>query len=303
LKADFGISFPGLTEQIINFLEQPQTQAESLLESLETNPDKTLKLWQWLAQSSPMTRFEQIEPIIRGIAVHHAGVLPSWKELVEQLFEQGLIKVVFATATLSAGINMPARTTVISALSKRTDEGHAMLSPSEFLQMSGRAGRRGMDEAGQVVTVQTPFEGPKEAAFLATAQAEPLRSWFTPSYGMVLNLLQKHSLEQAKDLLERSFAEYLMQLALEPTQEAIADLLGQLAQLDFKLAGVKEGDIRSYEKFRARLREEERLLKTLEQQAEKVRKQQIHARLANLNPGQLLFLKGKFINLNLNAAN
>lgn len=294
-KSDFGHSFPELTAQILAFLESPQIAAGDLLESLTANPDTTLKLWQWLAQSSPMTRFEQIEPLIRGISVHHAGVLPSWKELVEQLFEQGLIKVVFATATLSAGINMPARTTVISALSKRTDEGHAMLSPSEFLQMAGRAGRRGMDEAGQVVTVQTPFEGPKDAAFLATAQAEPLRSWFTPSYGMVLNLLQKHSLEQAKDLLERSFAEYLMQLALEPTQEAIAHLLSQIAQLDFKLAGIREADIRSYEKFRARLREEERLLKTLEQQAEKDRKQEITPYLSQLEQGQILHLKGKFI--------
>ncbi|MGL5035415.1 MAG: DEAD/DEAH box helicase, partial [Microcystaceae cyanobacterium] len=142
-KADFGISFPDLTQQIINFLEYPKTQAESLLETLAANPDKTLRIWQWLAKFSPMTRFEQIEPLIRGIAVHHAGVLPNWKELVEQLFEQGLIKVVFATATLSAGINMPARTTVISALSKRNDDGHAMLLPSEFLQMAGRAGRRG----------------------------------------------------------------------------------------------------------------------------------------------------------------
>jgi superfamily II RNA helicase len=294
-KTDFGHSFPELTAQILTFLESPQTEAEALLENLTTQPEQTLRLWQWLAQSSPMTRFEQIEPLIRGIAVHHAGVLPSWKELVEQLFEQGLIKVVFATATLSAGINMPARTTIISALSKRTDEGHAMLSPSEFLQMAGRAGRRGMDEAGQVVTVQTPFEGPKEASFLAMAEAEPLRSWFTPSYGMVLNLLQKHSLEQAKDLLERSFAEYLMQLALEPTQEAIAQLLSQIAQLDFKLAGVKETDIRSYEKFRARLREEERLLKTLEQQAEKAKRQDIVPYLSQIEPGEILHLKGKFI--------
>jgi superfamily II RNA helicase len=127
------------------------------------------------------------------------------------------------------------------------------------------------------------------------AEAEPLRSWFTPSYGMVLNLLQKHSLEQAKDLLERSFAEYLMQLALEPTQEAIAQLLSQIAQLDFKLAGVKETDIRSYEKFRARLREEERLLKTLEQQAEKAKRQDIVPYLSQIEPGEILHLKGKFI--------
>ena len=85
------------------------------------------------------------EALKRGIASHHAGLLPAWKELVEELFQQGLIKVVFATETLAAGINMPARTTVISTLSKRTDEGHRLLLSSEFLQMSGRAGRRGKD--------------------------------------------------------------------------------------------------------------------------------------------------------------
>ncbi len=295
LRSDFGRTFPDFSQQILAFLAEPTTEAQPLLTLFQTQPDTTLRLWQWLAQSCPMIRFDQIEPLIRGLAVHHAGVLPSWKELVERLFEQGVIKVVFATATLSAGINMPARTTVISSLSKRTDKGIEMLSPSEFVQIAGRAGRRGMDEAGQVVTVQTPFEGAKEAALLALASPENLRSCFTPSYGMVLNLLQKHSLEEAKDLMERSFAEYLMQLALEPTQQAIADLLSQLAQLDFKLAGVKESDIRSYEKFRARLREEERLFKTLEQQAEKTRRQEIVHQLSDLFPGQCLHLKGKFI--------
>ncbi|MEB3160386.1 MAG: helicase-related protein, partial [Synechocystis sp.] len=223
------------------------------------------------------------------------GVLPDMKTLVEKLFEQGLVKVVFATATLSAGINMPARTTVISALSKRTNEGHAKLSPSEFLQIAGRAGRRGMDAEGHVVTVQTPFEGATEGAYLALAAAEPLRSWFTPSYGMVLNLLQKHNLEEVKNLLERSFAEYLAQFALEPTKAAIADAVKMLAQLDIKLAGIEERDLYSYEKFRGRLREEERLLKTLQQQAEKSRKQDLKNQLANLKPGHLLYLKGRHI--------
>ncbi len=137
----------------------------------------------------------------RGIAAHHAGLLPLWKGLVEELFQQGLIKVVFATETLAAGINMPARTTVISSLSKRTDSGHRLLNPSEFLQMAGRAGRRRMDQLGYVVTQQTPFEGVKEAAYLATAKADPLVSQFAPSYGMVLNLLQTHTLAEARNWL------------------------------------------------------------------------------------------------------
>jgi len=295
LRVEFGREHPEFAEQILDFALNPEGWGEKLTQTLSSQPETTWKLWQWLAQSSPMTHLEQIEPLLGGIAVHHAGVLPNWKELVEKLFEMGLIKVVFATATLSAGINMPARTTVISALSKRTDDGHSMLTPSEFLQIAGRAGRRGMDKVGHVVTVQSPFEGAKEATYLALANADPLRSWFTPSYGMVLNLLQKHTLEEAKDLLERSFAEYLAQLELEPTQAAIARLMTQLTQMDIKLAGVNETEVRSFEKFRARLREEQRLLKLLQQQSESNRKKEITPRLADLPSGQILYIKGKYI--------
>jgi superfamily II RNA helicase len=148
------------------------------------------------------------DALMRGIAAHHAGVLPAWKELIEELFQQGLVKVVFATETLAAGINMPARSTVIASLSKRTERGHRPLMGSEFLQMAGRAGRRGLDSQGYVVTVQSRFEGVREAGQLATSPADPLVSQFTPSYGMVLNLLQRHSLEKARELVQRSFGRY-----------------------------------------------------------------------------------------------
>ena len=149
------------------------------------------------------------DALLRGIASHHAGVLPAWKELIEELFQQGLVKVVFATETLAAGINMPARSTVIASLSKRTERGHRPLMASEFLQMAGRAGRRGLDTQGYVVTVQSRFEGVREAAQLATSPSDPLVSQFTPSYGMVLNLLQRHDLAKARELVERSFGRYL----------------------------------------------------------------------------------------------
>lgn len=170
----------------------------------------------FLAQHQDIVAPEMIAPLYQGIAAHHAGVLPVVKTLVETLFQEGLIKLVFATETLAAGINMPARTTVISTLSKRTDSGHRLLTASEFLQMAGRAGRRGMDTVGHVVTLQTPFEGAHEAAFLATAAPDPLISQFTPSYGMVLNLLQRHTLEEARELVERSFGQYLATLQLTP---------------------------------------------------------------------------------------
>jgi superfamily II RNA helicase len=216
-------------------------------------------------------RTGQVEALYRGVAAHHAGILPAWKGLVEELFQQGLIKVVFATETLAAGINMPARTTAIASLSKRTDRGHRLLTASEFLQMAGRAGRRGMDDIGYVVTMQTPFEGAKEAAYLATATADPLVSQFTPSYGMVLNLLQTHSIEQARELIERSFGQYLADIILLPQQENLDAVKQEIERLEQELAGVDIGLLDDYEKLRERLREERRLLKTLAQQAEEVR--------------------------------
>lgn len=147
--------------------------------------------------------------LFRGLAAHHAGLLPTWKVLVERLFQMGLVKVVFATETLAAGINMPARTTVLSSISKRSDTGHRTLTASEFLQMSGRAGRRGMDRLGHVVVVGNPYQSVAEAQGLAMAPPDPLGSHFTPTYGMVLNLLQRHTLEECEFLISRSFGEFL----------------------------------------------------------------------------------------------
>ncbi|MGK7877594.1 MAG: DEAD/DEAH box helicase [Xenococcaceae cyanobacterium] len=291
----FLVENPDLHEKLLAFFGNNPDAQQELLQFLAENPDEQEKLLQFLAENSEVARAGQLEPLTRGIAAHHAGILPAWKELVEKLFELGLVKVVFATATLSAGINMPARTTVISALSKRTDDGHSMLTPSEFLQIAGRAGRRGMDKVGHVVTVQTPFEGAKEAAYLATAGAEPLRSWFTPSYGMVLNLLQKHPIEEVKDLLERSFAEYLAQLKLAPEQKAIADLTTELAKLDVELAPIEVGLFASYEKLREALKEEHRLLEILQQQAEATRKREIAPILPQIQAGRILYLKGKHV--------
>src|SRR5574344_2697370 len=139
----------------------------------------------YLAEKPYLNNNKQIDYILNGVASHHAGLLPGWKVLVEKLFQKGLIKVVFATETLAAGINMPARSTVISAVSKRTDTGHRMLTPSEFLQMSGRAGRRGMDEIGYVTVVGTAFQSPEEVADLELSDANPLESRFSPRYSMV----------------------------------------------------------------------------------------------------------------------
>ncbi len=237
-------------------------------------------------------RAGQVEPLYRGIAAHHAGILPAWKGLVEELFQEGLIKVVFATETLAAGINMPARTTVISSLSKRTDAGHRLLNPSEFLQMSGRAGRRGMDDRGYVVTVQTPFEGAKEAAYLATSGADPLVSQFTPSYGMVLNLLQTHKIEEVKALIERSFGQYLSTLYLRPQQEELDRCKLELRQLESIVSEVDWKLLGQYEKLQERLKEEKRLLKTLQSQADEMQAGDRAIALSFAVAGTILLLKG-----------
>ena len=234
---------------------------------------------------------EQIEALRHGVAAHHAGLLPLWKSLVEELFQQGLIKVVFATETLAAGINMPARTTVISSLSKRIDRGHRLLTPSEFLQMAGRAGRRGMDDHGHVVTLQTRFEGAKEAAYLATAGADPLVSQFTPSYGMVLNLLQTHTLEEAKTLIERSFGQYLASVQLRPQEQAIADVERELNQIDAKLGTVDLAALNQYQKLQQRLKAEQRLFKILQEQAAETQSSAVALQLTQAAPGTIVGLK------------
>ncbi|MEN9259259.1 MAG: DEAD/DEAH box helicase [Gloeomargarita sp. SRBZ-1_bins_9] len=236
-----------------------------------------------------------LEALYRGIAAHHAGVLPPWKALIETLFQQGLIRVVFATETLAAGINMPARTTVISSLSKRTDRGHRLLFPSEFLQMAGRAGRRGMDQQGYVVILQTPFEGAKEAVRYALADPDPLESKFTPSYGMVLNLLQMHTLEETKELVQRSFGQFLSLRTLQPLQEKLAQLRAQRERLAQELAGVDMAQVMAYDKLRQRHKEARRLLKTLEEQARQTRQKQLSLAVNFAIVGTVLILEGKHI--------
>lgn len=195
-------------------LEEKERLNRAIDEALDEHPS---------LQDNPHLKY-----LRQGVAAHHAGLLPMWKMLVENLFQQGLIKVVYATETLAAGINMPARSTVISAIAKFSDEGLRPMTASEFLQMSGRAGRRGMDERGNVVVVCHPNEPVEQAAELAAAPADPLVSHFTPGYGMVLNLLQRHTMEESKELIERSFGQFVADNCQMDWQEQIAAIDAQL---------------------------------------------------------------------------
>jgi ATP-dependent RNA helicase HelY len=136
-----------------------------------------------------------------GIAAHHAGMVPPFKEAVEACFVAGLTKVVFATETLAVGINMPARAVVIEKLSKFTGEHHAFLTPGEFTQLTGRAGRRGIDDEGHAVVLWSPFVRFEQVAELVTSKSFRLLSAFRPTYNMAANLVRTYSSEEAHHLL------------------------------------------------------------------------------------------------------
>ncbi len=152
--------------------------------------------------------WEWREALERGIAAHHAGMLPAFKETVEELFVAGLVKAVFATETLALGINMPARTVVLEKLVKYNGEGHVDLTPGEYTQLTGRAGRRGIDVEGHAVVLWSPGMDPHVVGGLASKRTYPLRSSFRPSYNMAVNLTDRMGRSAAKDLLEQSFAQF-----------------------------------------------------------------------------------------------
>ena len=143
-----------------------------------------------------------------GIAAHHAGMVPPFKEVVERCFVEGLVKVVFATETLAVGINMPARTVVIEKLTKFTGEHHEFLTPGDYTQLTGRAGRRGLDDAGQALVLWSPFVRFEQVATLAASRMFHLRSVFRPTYNMVSNLVASYRPDEATHLLSLSFAQY-----------------------------------------------------------------------------------------------
>jgi len=143
-----------------------------------------------------------------GIAAHHAGMVPPFKEVVEACFVEGLVKAVFATETLAVGINMPAKTVVIEKLSKFTGDHHTFLTAGEYTQLTGRAGRRGLDELGHAVVLWSPFVPFEQVAALVGSRTFHLNSAFRPTYNMAANLVRSYTSERAHHLLNLSFAQY-----------------------------------------------------------------------------------------------
>ncbi len=149
-----------------------------------------------------------LQALEAGVASHHAGMVPPMKEVVETCFEQGMVKAVFATETLALGINMPARTVVIEKLTKWNGDGHEFLSPAQYTQLTGRAGRRGIDEFGDAVVLWSPWIRFEQVATLAASRDYVLRSAFRPTYNMAANLVRRYDAARARQLLNLSFAQF-----------------------------------------------------------------------------------------------
>ncbi|HVQ88979.1 MAG TPA: DEAD/DEAH box helicase, partial [Actinomycetes bacterium] len=200
-----------------------------------------------------------LEGLERGFAAHHAGLLPAFKEVVELLFIRGLVRIVFATETLALGINMPARTVVIEKLTKWNGEVHADITPAEYTQLTGRAGRRGIDVEGDAVVLWQPGFDPQQVAGLASTRTYPLRSSFRPTYNMAINLVRQMGRQTAREVLETSFAQF-------QADRGVVGLAKQLRKNEEGLLGYDEaltchlGDFREYAGLRQQISEREKQL-------------------------------------------
>ena len=196
--------------------------------------------------------WEFLEAAMRGFAAHHAGMLPTFREIVEELFVGGWIRAVFATETLALGVNMPARTVVIEKLVKFNGETHADITPAEYTQLTGRAGRRGIDIEGHAVVLWNPRVDPLAVGGLASTRTYPLRSSFRPTYNMAVNLVSQFGRERARDILETSFAQF-------QADRAVVGLSRQVREHEEALEGYAEamachlGDFEEYAALRHEL--------------------------------------------------
>jgi len=211
--------------------------------------------------------YEWADALERGIAAHHAGLLPAFKVTVEELFQRGLVKAVFATETLALGINMPARTVVLEKLSKWNGEGHVAVSPGEYTQLTGRAGRRGIDIEGNAVILWGNELDSTSVGGLASTRTYPLKSSFKPTYNMSINLISQFGSDRARTSLESSLAQFqadkaVVGLAKQKRKNEIArDSL-------FIEAKCHLGDFIQYSQFRADI-------KKLESDSKKNRKKRV----------------------------
>ena len=193
----------------------------------------------------------------RGVAAHHAGLLPAFKEVVEELFQKKLVKVVFATETLALGINMPARTVVLEKLEKFNGEARVPITPGEYTQLTGRAGRRGIDVEGHSVIQWVDGLDPQAVASLASRRTYPLNSSFKPTYNMAVNLIEQFGRDRTREILESSFAQF-------QADRAVVDLARKVRSQQQSLDGYANsmkchlGDFQEYSTLRRELTDLER---------------------------------------------
>jgi ATP-dependent RNA helicase HelY len=237
------------------------------------------------------------EGLTRGFAAHHAGLLPAFRHAVEELFVKGLVKAVFATETLALGINMPARSVVLERLIKFNGEAHVDLTPGEYTQLTGRAGRRGIDIEGHAVVVWTDDLEPARVAGLAGARTFPLRSSFAPEYNMAVNLIGRLGLAGARNLLDRSFAQFQADKSVVGQARQIDTARRQLRKIEVELEGRAEGrgldegidGFLGYTRLREQIRSRERSLKFESRMAAQ---QSTVEDLSALKRGQVIGLHG-----------
>ncbi|OMH33008.1 RNA helicase [Tersicoccus sp. Bi-70] len=254
--------------------EQRQIREELDEAVRELSPEdlEVLGFWTWR------------DGLMRGIAAHHAGMLPPFKEVVERLFGAGIVKVVFATETLALGVNMPARSVVLEKLEKFNGEAHVPVTAGEYTQLTGRAGRRGIDIEGHAVVLWQPGTDPSAVAGLASRRTYPLNSSFRPTYNMSINLIAQFGRDTAREILESSFAQF-------QADRSVVGIARQIRSREESLAGYAEsmrchlGDFSAY----ARLRRE---LSDAEQRAASTRTRRTRdaamASLDRLRPGDVI---------------
>ena len=248
--------------------------AEERTAHIESDDLNAVGYWRW------------IDGLSRGVAAHHAGLLPVFKETVEEAFLRGLIKVVFATETLALGINMPARTVVLDRLVKYDGESHVMLTPGQYTQLTGRAGRRGIDIEGHAVTIWSDEIHPRELAGLASKRTYPLNSSFAPSYNMAVNLIGTAGRQQAAEVLSSSFAQFQTDAAAvhiaEQARRAKSKADGFAAELK-----CERGVFLSYYELTQQLARAE---KQAQKRNRGLRRDEAIHTLNNLRPGDIIWM-------------
>src|SRR5919107_2037269 len=245
-------------------------------QDIPTDDLEVLGFWSWR------------DGLLRGFAAHHAGMLPTFKEVVEKLFADGLVKAVFATETLALGVNMPARSVVLEKLDKFNGEAHVDITAGEYTQLTGRAGRRGIDVEGHAVVLWQPGTDPTAVAGLASRRTYPLNSSFRPTYNMSINLLAQFGRERAREILESSFAQF-------QADRSVVGLAKQVRSREESLAGYAKsmtchlGDFTEYARLRRELSDAENVTSRTKSRA---RKSLNDDSLARLLPGDVVHVPG-----------